>query len=215
MPLHGFRDRLSTAHAKLSVPELKAYTREAIQIGSGLGEHLTLAGLSVSGTCAAWGAQNEPDLDRVLLLAPAFTPHGVPIELGRPLINLIKTLPNLFILWNPLKGTSYGPTCGYPRFSSHAMATSFGLGLDIYEQAKTTPPKTLDIVCVVNQYDPGVDNRSTARVLHAWQTQGGAVRAYAFRGEVGKLHDFIGPYQPGARPDFVYPLLVNLVDQSA
>src|SRR5579859_5139401 len=45
MPHHGYRDRLTHDHARLTVAEYQAYVTEAVALGQGLGEHLTLAGL--------------------------------------------------------------------------------------------------------------------------------------------------------------------------
>jgi hypothetical protein len=91
------------------------------------------------------------------------------------------------------------------------MATAFRLGADIAQQASTASPATHEIVCVTNQRDRAVNNRATAEVLHLWRRHGANVREHTFRAEVGSLHDFIGPFQPGARPDLVYPLLMDLV----
>ena len=78
MPRHGYKDRLSHAHARLTEADFLAYVTEAVDIGRGLGEHLTLMGLSVSGVLAAWSAQTRADVDLAVPIAPAFAPNGVP-----------------------------------------------------------------------------------------------------------------------------------------
>src|SRR5579859_3685891 len=76
LPYHGYTDRLTHDPGKLTVAQYEAYTSEAIDIGRGLGEHLTVMGLSVSGVLAAWCAQSRADVDLAMPLAPSFAPHG-------------------------------------------------------------------------------------------------------------------------------------------
>jgi len=45
--------------------------------------------------------------------------------------------------------------------------------------------------------------KSTRQILRRWHA-----RTHVLN--LGALHDFIGPYQPGARPDVVYPFLLEL-----
>lgn len=215
MPAHGFRDRLTTAPGRLTQRDLLDYAVQALTLGRPLGEHLTLAGLSVSGTLVAWAAQTCATLDRAVLLAPALAPYGVPMRLIRPLSRLVLRLPNLMVWWDPFQRARVGPPTSYPKFASHAMAESFALAADLYATSATTAPNVRDILSVTNAHDRSVNNRATAGLLRHWRNHGATVREHTFRGEVKGLHDFIGPYQPGARADLVYPLLWDLIDQRA
>ena len=143
MPRHGYRNRLTRDHARLTVAEYQAYVTEAVEIGRGLGEHLTVAGLSVSGVLAAWAAQTRADLDLAVPIAPAFAPRGVPLRLIPALIELMRRLPNLFISWDFRKPVPLAPGCSYPRFSTHALAEAFRLGADVLKAAApdTRPPR--------------------------------------------------------------------------
>jgi esterase/lipase len=213
MPAHGFRDRLTPEPARLERRDFLDYATEALVLGRPLGAHLTLAGLSVSGTLVAWAAQARTDLDQAVLLAPALAPFGMPMRLVRPLARVVRRLPNVFVWWDPLQRARLGPVTSYPRFSSHAIAEAFDLAADVY--AATTPPKTTDLVSVTNAQDHSVSNRATAKLLARWRQHGARIREHDFRGEVKGLHDFIGPYHPGARSDLVYPLLWELIDRRA
>src|SRR5712692_189448 len=81
MPRHGYTDRLTRDHAKLTVAEFKAYASQTVEVARGLGDHLTLAGLSVSGVLSAWCAQTRADVDLAVAIAPAFSPHVLPFPL--------------------------------------------------------------------------------------------------------------------------------------
>ena len=215
IPRHGYRDRLSRDHANLTMAEFKAYAAQTVEIASGLGDHLTVAGLSVSGVLAAWCAQTRPDVDLAVPISPAFAPYGAAFQLVPALVRLGKALPNLFVWWNLRKRAAIGPACSYPRFATHAMAEAFQLGLEIYHAAQTSAPACQQILIVTNPRDMAVNNAATRTVVRSWRAHSpGAVREYAFGRDLGPLHDIIGPYQPNARIDHVYPILFELIDSA-
>jgi len=215
LPRHGYKDRLSRDHARLTPLEFIEFASEAVEIGRGLGEYLTVAGLSVSGVVAAWCAQNRVDVDLAVLIAPAFAPFGVPLGLAPALSWLTLHLPNLFIWWDPRRRARLGPACSYPRFSTHTMAQSFLLGANVYTAARRQPPATRAILAITTRRDPAVNNTATRAVLRRWRAHGAAtIREYQFGPELGPLHDIIGPYQPNARVDLVYPVVLDLIDTS-
>jgi pimeloyl-ACP methyl ester carboxylesterase len=183
-----------------------------VDTARGLGDHLTVAGLSVSGVLAAWCAQTRPDVDLVVPISPAFGLYGAPFQLLPALVRLGKLLPNLFVWWDLRKRAAVGPACSYPRFSTHAMAEAFGLGLEIYRAAQTDPPACQQILVVTNPRDMAVNNGATRAVIRRWRQHASAnVHEYQFGRDLGPLHDIIGPYQPNARVDVVYPILLALI----
>src|SRR5690606_4161582 len=54
MPLHGFPDRMSGDHAELTAQQLARYGDSVVDLARGLGEEITIAGLSAGGTVAGW-----------------------------------------------------------------------------------------------------------------------------------------------------------------
>src|ERR1700730_819411 len=48
MPRHGYSDRLTHDPSRLTVAEFKTYATQTVDLARGLGDHLTVAGLSVS-----------------------------------------------------------------------------------------------------------------------------------------------------------------------
>jgi pimeloyl-ACP methyl ester carboxylesterase len=215
MPRHGHTDRLSRAPAQLSVSEYVAYASQTVDIARGLGDHLTVAGLSVSGVLAAWCAQTRPDVDLAVPIAAAFAPHGLPFRLVPAISLLARWLPNFFVWWDFRQRARKGPACSYPRFSTHAMAESFELGLDVYRAAQNCSPACRNVLAVTNPGDMAVNNAATRTVLRRWRTFAPeTVREHAFGPELGPLHDIIGPYQDNARIDLVYPILLDLIDRA-
>jgi carboxylesterase len=212
VPRHGYTDRLSSDHANLSVAEFKAYAAQTVDTARGLGEHLTIAGLSVSGVLAAWCAQARPDVDLAVPISPAFGLHGLPFRLMPAVVKLGKALPNLFLWWDIRRRAAIGPSCSYPRFSTHAMAEAFTLGLEIYTAPQIDPPQAKQILVVTNPRDMAVNNQATQAVVRRWRRHSpNKIREYTFGRDLSPLHDIIGPYQPNARIDTVYPILFDLI----
>ena len=217
LPGHGYWDRLTHDQGKLTVAAYTAYVNEAVEIGRGLGEHLTVMGLSVGGVLAAWCAQTRADVDLAMPVAPSFAPRGVSPRLMPALTRMLRLLPNLFVPWdfrNP--GPSRTQRCAYPRFSTHALAESFRLGADVLQAATRQLPAAGSILMVTTAGDMAVNNAATQAVVRHWRKHARAkVREHTFGSELGNRHDIIGPYQPDARVDYVYPILFDLVDSRA
>src|SRR5437868_6064288 len=123
--------------------------------------------------------------------------HGItssPVQF-RQLGELCKALPNLFPWWDIRRRAAIGPACSYPRFSTHAMAEAFNLGLEIYDAAELDPPKAKQILVVTNVRDKAVNNQATQAVVRRWrQHTPNTIREYIFGRDLGPLHDIIGPY---------------------
>jgi pimeloyl-ACP methyl ester carboxylesterase len=216
LPRHGYTDPLTDDQARLNEAEYRAYASEAIAIGRGLGTHLTVVGLSVSGVAAAWCAQTRADVDLAVPIAPSFALHGVPLTLMPALTRLMRLLPNLFVPWDFRNPNQQASRCSYPRFSTHALAESFGLGRRVVQAATRHPPAAHAILAITNAGDTAVSNAATRTVVRQWRARGGRrISEYTFGPEVSKLHDIIGPYQPNARVDYVYPILFDLIDSTA
>lgn len=217
MPGHGYTNRLTHVLAKLTRAEYTSYATEAVEIGRGLGEHLTVMGLSVSGILAAWCAQTRADVDLAVPIAPAFAPRGIPLQSVAALSQVLRLLPSLFVPWdirNP--NSSKIPSCAYPRFSTRAMAESFRLGLDVLQAGIDRPPAAGSILVITTAGDMAVNNAATRSIVRQWRKHAPAkVHEHVFGPELGARHDIIGPSQPDARVEYVYPILLDLVDSLA
>jgi pimeloyl-ACP methyl ester carboxylesterase len=70
MPHNGLADRMTDDLKNLTAKNLRDASNAYVDIARGLGEHVTLLGLSAGGTMAAWVAQHRADVDEVVLIAP-------------------------------------------------------------------------------------------------------------------------------------------------
>lgn len=211
IPRHGFADRLTKEPARTSAEEMVAFTAEVVDIAQGLGDRVTVMGLSGGGVMAAWAAQYRSDVDKAIIIAPNFAYVLVPKKLTRAMIGVALTVPNIFIWWDDKLKMNTQPDYAYPRFSTRAIAEVTRLGYAIRSAAKKEKPLAKSIVMVLNETDEAVDNDVPMQLAKRWRANGGDVRDTVFKAEMGLRHDLIDPNQPYQRTDVVYPILLELV----
>ncbi|NCC32534.1 MAG: alpha/beta fold hydrolase, partial [Chloroflexia bacterium] len=89
IPYHGYANRMTPALAQLSAEELVRFADESIDLAHGLGDSITVVGLSAGGNIAGWIAQERTDVAQVTLIAPMFHVHGLPPFSIRPVASTI------------------------------------------------------------------------------------------------------------------------------
>lgn len=210
MPLHGYRDRMTSDIAALTPGELVARTAEAIDIASGLGESVGVLGISMGGTLAAFFAQHRP-LAVAVPVAPDFAILQLSYQMTRALAWLASRLPNIFLWWDPRDRAQHVPAAAYPRFSTRALARTFAIGDAVIVAAKHRPPLAERIAMVVNRTDPAVNNAVTADLVRTWQRQKPLAAAFVELNDLPRNHDIVSPDDPLARVDLVYPKLLAVL----
>lgn len=210
LPGHGFADRLTTALSGVRPNHLVDVTTEGLDIGRGLGKHLTILGFSLGGVLAAWAAQERTDLDHAVLVSPALGILALPRARRHLAAHLLTLWPNFFQWWHPaLKEKRMEPLHAYPRFGSRSLAAMMRLGLLVQQQAARQRPKAKQISVITNPCDMVVDNATTAQVVADWRAHQTAVQTYAFPREWALIHDLIDPLQPEQQIARVYPQLLQ------
>src|SRR5258708_29500341 len=157
MPHHGRADRLTDEEGGLRATELRAFADEVVGIAAGLGQHVTMSGLSGGGVPTAWAAQRRDGIDQAMLIAPAFGFKQVPAAVTVPLMNVVLLLPDAFTWWEPELQDKSGQPYTYPRYSRHALAEILRLGFATLAHAGRHPPAARSIVVVTNANDDSVD----------------------------------------------------------
>jgi carboxylesterase len=211
LPRHGLADRLTTDLTRLSADDLKATAKEAVEIANGLGDTVTVAGLSLGGVLVGWLAQFGDGVDRAVLISPLFCAPVIPEWLSDLLGFVADRMPNVFVWWDSKsKADIAGPKHAYPRFPTHAYGQMLRLGYEVKKAARRLPPKCPEIRVVMNLADPAVNNVATRRLISNWR-RGAFVRAFEFSREQGLAHDIISPDQTYARTAEVYPVLIEQI----
>src|SRR5919204_36684 len=137
-PRHGYTDRLNTSIAELRADHLKAVANRAVDAGAGMGERLTVAGLSLGAILTGLVAQTRAEIDRAVLIAPMLGLKPLPGPAMTAMSMAAKRLPNFYMWWDNRLKDGIGPPYGYPRFSTHAYAALFECGRELVRTARKT-----------------------------------------------------------------------------
>ena len=196
LPLHGYADRLTTALQGLSVDLLTSDIAAVVAAVAALGKRIVVGGHSLGGTLAIHAAAALPQVDAVVAVAPFLGIAGVPQEAHALLTPLIRTLPNIFLWWDPIARERQEPEHGYPRYPLHALAVGMGIADAVYEDARR-PPRARTVDLVINAGESSVNNRAVTRLAARWRASGAAVTLHRLRG-LPPSHDIIEPARPNS-----------------
>jgi dienelactone hydrolase len=210
LPGHGARDRLTPQLQDLRAQHLLDAAAEALAIARGLGTSVTVAGFSLGGLLAAWVAQHE-HVDHAVAIAPFLGIACLPLFTTAPLTAALLRLPNVFLWWDPVRRERQLPDHGYPRYPTHAIAESLGIGITLLGLARTTPPATRRITIVTNASETAVSNAAARALGAAWNTHAhDAVRMHSMTG-LPRSHDVIEPLRPGTLARRAYRTLLPIL----
>lgn len=210
-PRHGYTDRLNTSISELRAEHLLALANRSAEAVHGLGEHVTVAGISLGGTLTAHLAQEADHVDRAVLIAPAFGLRRVPGPIHPALIRLTNMLPNLYLWWDSTLKDRLAPSYGYPRFSTHAYAALVEVASGVARAAHSEKPKALEIAVVTNANEPALENRFTYDLVDSWRGHGAHVTTHEFPRSARLPHDLIDPGNPDQNTELVYPVVTRLI----
>ena len=211
-PRHGLRDRLNTEISRLTAPELVEAAETALAAAAGLGEKVTVIGLSLGGVLAAWLAERDEAVDVAVMVAPLFGIRRLPAR-ALPLLRAAAVRgPNLYLWWDRGLKSRLLPEHGYPRVATRAFGALLELGRQVESGARRSGPRARTLVCLTNAADPAVDNGATRRLVRRWREHGADVREYEFAAGLGLPHDVIDPAHRATAVERVYPVLLDLVN---
>ena len=210
-PRHGYSDRLTTSIAELRSEQLIALANRSTDAGAGLGDRLTVAGLSLGGVLTGLLAEQRENIERALLIAPMFGLQRIPGPGFRALTRLAYLLPNFYLWWDPRLKEKLGPPHGYPRFSTHAYAALFKTASGVLAAARAAAPKARSIAVITNASEPALDNRFTYQLVESWRRHGATVTTYEFPASDHLPHDLIDPDNPQQNTDLAYPVVIKTI----
>jgi alpha-beta hydrolase superfamily lysophospholipase len=214
LPHHGFADRMTDELARLQASELRSFTDRVLDAAHGLGDTVTVAGLSIGGVMAAWAGQERADVDRAVVIAPMLGWAGAPGPWRTAAITRLGLLlPNQFVWWDDVhKQALAGPKHVYPRFASRSVAACMWLGGAVLTEAAHRAPAARSLAVVTVGGDEAADNGSTATLVRAWRAHGAReLVTYEFAATLHLSHDVVDPEQVGGNPTLTYPVLLRYI----
>ena len=210
-PRHGYSDRLNTSISELRTDHLTTLATRAAEAAAGLGERLTVAGLSLGGILTGHLAQNREGIERAVLIAPMFGLKPIPGPALAAMTRIGQALPNFYIWWNNDLKERLGPPHGYPRFATHAYAALFEAGASVLKGARAAAPKARHISVITNAAEPRLDNRFTYGLIEAWRARGANVSTFEFPAGERLPHDLIDPANPAQNTALAYPVIARAI----
>jgi esterase/lipase len=211
LPHHAERGGDARALSGLKAVELRETADSAVDVAAGLGDTVTVVGLSVGGTMAGWMGQHRAEVHRVVMIAPAFEAGRVPSRLEGYLINLAERLPNVTRRSAP--DTSRPDR--NPGFATHALAEVLRLGAAVRSAADRSPPKARELTLLLNDRDHTVKSAAALRLARVWESRGAVVSVYTFPAALGLPHNVLDGRESMGQPQIVYPALVALAHGGA
>lgn len=214
LPHHGLNDPLTDEQAKLTAEELVQTIQESVDIAQGLGEHVSVCGISCGGVMASWAAQYRSDVDLVVGIAPS---AGLPIApkwVSTVFRKVAPHLKNIYIWWDPrVKEKIVGPPYAYPRFSTHSLAQIFRLGRHIYDVSANMPARAKHLKSITSDFDTAVKNAITYDILDHWERHGITIERFTFPASQKVWHDMIDPNQTFQQVDLTYPVIIRMLTE--
>jgi len=216
VPYHGLQESAASDLKKLTAEDLVLISDEAVDIALGLGEQVTVAGLSMGGVMAGWAAQFRPDVDRAVLIAPNFGTYRVPGCFLKPSINFLLIKPRQFIWWDAEKKNNLQrPPTTYFGFPSRALGEIRRLGWSVQMSGQKSAPLAGSMVVITNGNDHAVSKEGIDVIVNHWEKHSPAkIQTYEFPEDLRLGHDLIDPQQTNQNIAVAYPILIELITQS-
>lgn len=205
---HGYADRLTDEIAALTAGDWEHDALEAITIAALAGKRVVVAGISVAGTLCGWLAARVA-IDHAIAIAPFCGIRSLPGGVNDLLGSGLRAMPNRFPWWDPRRKMAQLPPHAYPRFSTHALGEGLRISTGLVAGAAGCV-HARRATLMQNTADPIVNNPLARRRFEHLTRLGVDVRHVDIR--VRHTHDVIEPTIPQARPDVVYPKLIELIE---
>jgi pimeloyl-ACP methyl ester carboxylesterase len=213
-PSHGEADRQHSTLADLATEGLVAYGNESVDIATGLGDKVTVLGLSGGGAVAAYLAQSRADVDLAVPVSPFLGLKALPEALTPAVINLAGLLPS--VSWGIPESMASGSGEYAPYASldnnTRSAAAYMRLGQLVLADAAVHPHRAGRAVTVLNEGDDTVNNGMADDLTNRWRSLApGTTSNYRFAASLSLPHDLIGPDRVDQRTAEVYPVLLDIV----
>jgi pimeloyl-ACP methyl ester carboxylesterase len=184
---------------------------EYVAVARELGDRVTVAGFSLGGLLAAWIGQYY-EIDRCVPIAPFFGIACIPNRLMNTVAERLLRVPNRFHWWNPILRDRHIAACGYPRYTTHAIAHSYRMARSLLDEALTSSPGAAHVTIVTNAAEVVVNNFAIRRLYRRWQRHSPESVTLSVLTGLPLSHDIVSPLRPWRLADRVHPTLLRAID---
>ena len=193
LPHHGMTDRMTEEFSNLTATGLRDFADQSVDIGAGLGEDVTVVGLSGGGSLGLWTGFERAEVSETYLISPLLHPLGYEEWQDRPLVRVLRILPaDIYNWWSEEKKEANVEGYDYPRFSLKGIAALLSLThwVDSQKRAPTRSTVTLIRNDGDTKLDSAFNERFVTRLVPPEQ-----VSIYRIPAEAGLLHDLVAHEQ--------------------
>lgn len=209
MPYHGLESHDVSELKALRAEDLRDYADEAIDLASGLGDEITVIGISGGGAVTTWIAQHRPEVDRILALSPFYGVPEVPAFLNTFLMNLASRVPNV-TLQNPEEPQR---DWVYRGEATRGVAEFMRLGRNVFGAAENEAPAVNEIYFVTTAIDDTADNDYTVELARIWTEAGANVSSFEFDASYDIPHNSVDPAADPEKKALVYAEILSFLGE--
>jgi pimeloyl-ACP methyl ester carboxylesterase len=213
LPEHGDVDRMTTRLEGLTAERLVAAASEAIDAAQGLGRKIAVSGISLGGVLCTWLATQRADIDRAVVLAPAFGIGHVLYPVSVYAAGVMRAMPpSRYVWWDPVLKEKITPNHAYPRYPLHTLGECYKIGeLTIGAQPPFPGRARTHVIFALNPNDPAVNNDVVAELSDRWRDSGVLASSVFWLQNMPMMHDIIEPENPHQCIASCYPPLIEAI----
>ena len=211
LPHHAERANGVRVLSRVRAEELEAFGDSVVAEAAGLGDTIIVIGLSAGGAITGHIALAHPEVERVVLIAPALAAGVISDDAGRTITLLAAHLPTVTRTESP---DSSGPE--YAKgINTRGLAQVLRLGERVRSAADTSPPAVKHIAFLLNDLDRTVSDDAAVDLARRWASRGASVSVAFFTKESRLPHNVMEEPAHGGNPEVVYPAIEALAMEGA
>jgi len=210
MPRHGLKSRSIDELKHLTPDELRMYSDQIIDIATGLGEEVYVAGISGGGTVASWVSQNRAEVDRTFMLSPFLGVGEIPDFVSTLLMNAFFRLPSIDIFSPTENIRDYA----YAGETTRGISVFLMLGRSVRATVlDTDTPPHGKIFIQTTAVDTAANNDSTEILYKVWLAAGADVTMDQFDASLLVPHNSVDPAADPQNTQRVYDHMLKFFEE--
>ena len=209
MPDHGLKSHDVSELKALRAEDLRDYADQAIDLATGLGDQITVIGISGGGAVTTWIAQHRPEADRIVALSPFYGVPEIPSFLNTFLMNLASRVPNV-TLQNPEEPQR---DWVYRGEATRGVAEFMRLGRNVFAAAENETPVVKETYFITTAVDDTADNDYTVDLATTWTEAGADVSWFEFDTSYDIPHNSVDPAADPEKKALVYDKILEMLGE--
>lgn len=211
-PYHGNINRLTDIHKHITTEVLITHVEDSLSIASGLGDEITTLGISGGAILTSISTQSKLVQESVVI-APSYIPIGVPGIFNKAVPNILGILPNINKFWSKPGALvpNSGPEYAYKQYTTKGLQAYNNLGLKLFNSDTDGNDRMIHLI--LNHNDEGINNNYAQHVINSYGDKNNFDINIEYIPEEWELkHDTIDPQQTFAKPEKIYPYIIDLLE---